>query len=243
MTAPSFLSYGNERIEYTIRTDAERRAKVAIHVEPDGRVIVDVPEGAVRADIQKAVQRRARWIFSQVECARNRFRHVREKDYVSGEEILYLGRRYVLKVIKDAEGKRPVRLRGNRLEVTCASGDPEIVRARIRGWYRVKARDYFDRRLAFWEERLSWVTSRPPFRLQDMEKRWGSCTPLGEIILNPHLIKAPQECIDYVILHELAHLRHHNHSPDFWQTIEQADPDWSRKKARLDGAVELLMQD
>ncbi|WP_150122015.1 M48 metallopeptidase family protein, partial [Sulfitobacter sp. HI0129] len=103
-----------------------------------------------------------------------------------------------------------------------------------------KARDYFDRRLAEWEQKLPWVNGRPPFRLQEMEKRWGSCTADGAIILNPHLIKAPRECIDYVILHELAHLRHHNHSPEFWKTIKFADPDWQRKKALLDGAAEQL---
>jgi predicted metal-dependent hydrolase len=74
-----------------------------------------------------------------------------------------------------------------------------------------------------------------------MEKRWGSCTSQGEIVLNTHLIKAPRECIDYVILHELAHLRHHHHGPEFWKTISLADPNWERKKQRLDAAVEDLM--
>lgn len=241
MTAPLYVSYGGERIEYTVRPDSERSAKVAIHIEHDGRVIVDVPDGAEEGDIQRAVHKRARWIFTQVGTARDRFRHVRKKDYVSGEEILYLGRRYVLKVIKDAEARRPVKLRGNRLEVICPTGNPDIVRAHVWAWYRVKARDYFDRRLCSWQMKLSWLTSRPSFRIQEMEKRWGSCTPHGEIILNPHLIKAPRECIDYVILHELAHLRHHNHGPEFWQTVLDADPDWSRKKKRLDSQAEVLM--
>lgn len=73
-----------------------------------------------------------------------------------------------------------------------------------------------------------------------MEKRWGSCTADGTIVLNPHLIKAPRECIDYVILHELVHLKHHNHSPEFWKTISFADADWQRKKDLLDGAAEQL---
>ncbi|WP_339108728.1 M48 family metallopeptidase [Thioclava sp. GXIMD4216] len=98
-----------------------------------------------------------------------------------------------------------------------------------------------DRRLGFWEQRLSWINDRPPFRMQEMEKRWGSCAAHGEIVLNPHLIKAPQECIDYVILHELVHLKHHNHGPEFWAILSAAAPDWERKKQRLDADVERLM--
>ncbi|WP_339107634.1 SprT family zinc-dependent metalloprotease [Thioclava sp. GXIMD4216] len=237
----NYVSYGGQRLEYSVRSDGARSAKIAIHVEPDGRVLVDAPEAAEQADIRNAVQKRARWIFTQVEEARSRFQHVRQKEYVSGEEILYLGRRYVLKVIRDTEGRQPVKLRGNRLEVTCRTGAPAIVRASVRAWYRVKGRDYFDRRLAFWEQRLSWISARPPFRMQEMEKRWGSCASHGEIVLNPHLIKAPQECIDYVILHELVHLKHHNHGPEFWATLSAADPDWERKKQRLDADVERLM--
>lgn len=74
-----------------------------------------------------------------------------------------------------------------------------------------------------------------------MEKRWGSCTPTGEIILNPHLVKAPRDCIDYVLLHELAHLRFHGHSPEFWNLIEASDPAWRPKKERLDQMAEVLL--
>ncbi|MDF3351098.1 M48 family metallopeptidase [Sulfitobacter sp. KE34] len=240
MTVDPVLTYGGETLSYRVQTDGFRTTKIAIHVEPDGEIIVDAPESADPAEIRRAMQKRARWVFTQVQKARERFKHVRDKEYVSGEEVLYLGRRYVLKVIKDDTHRGAVKLKGNRLEVPSRSGSPESVRAGVWAWYRVKARDYFDRRLAEWEQKLPWVSSRPPFRLQEMEKRWGSCTASGEIILNPHLIKAPRECIDYVILHELAHLRHHNHSPEFWNTINFADPDWQRKKALLDGAAEQL---
>lgn len=240
MTVDPVLTYGGKTLSYRVQTDGSRTTKIAIHVEPDGEVFVDAPEDAAPAEIHKAVHKRARWVFTQVEKARERFRHVRDKEYVSGEEVLYLGRRYVLKVIKGDTHRGAVKLKGNRLEVPSQSGSPESVSAGVWAWYRVKARDYFDRRLGEWEQRLSWVSSRPPLRLQEMEKRWGSCTADGTIILNPHLIKAPRECVDYVILHELAHLKHHNHSPEFWQTISFADPDWQRKKMLLDNAAEQL---
>lgn len=239
MNDGAFITYGGRRLPYRLNVDPNRQSRVAIHVEPNGDVVVDAPQDASETDIQKAVHKRARWVFSQVGKARDRFRHVRPKEYISGEEVLYLGRRYVLKVIID-ESRQPVKLKGNRLLVHSISPDREAIRGKVWAWYRVKARDYFDRRLAEWQRRLPWVPTRPPFRLQKMEKRWGSCTPKGEIILNPHLIKAPRDCIDYVLLHEQAHLRHHDHSPEFWTLIEQADPQWRERKARLDKMVEVL---
>lgn len=240
MTDCVFISYGGERIPYRVNLATDRHAKVAIHVEPNGDVVVDAPQNASLKDIQKAVHKRARWVFSQVEKAHDRFRHVRPKEYVSGEEILYLGRRYMLKVVPDA-GKQSVKLKGNLLVVSARSLDPATIRGKVWAWYRVRGCDYFNRRLALWEKRLPWVEIRPSFQLKEMGKRWGSCNSKGQITLNPHLIKAPRDCIDYVLLHELAHLRHHCHSPEFWRLIENSDPDWRRKKLDLDGKAEVLL--
>jgi predicted metal-dependent hydrolase len=76
-----------------------------------------------------------------------------------------------------------------------------------------------------------------------MSRQWGSCSAHGEIILNPHLIKAPRNCIDYVLIHELAHLKHHDHGPDFWKLIDAHAGDWPRAKSHLDGLVEVLMSE
>lgn len=74
-----------------------------------------------------------------------------------------------------------------------------------------------------------------------MKKQWGSCSPQGHILLNPHLVKAPRDCIDYVILHELCHLQEHNHSPKFYQLLSQLMPAWKSVKTRLDSMAELLL--
>lgn len=239
MSKELFITYGGERLPYRVTVDPTRQTRIAIHVEPNGEVIVDAPFDASSLDVQRAVHHRARWVFDQVTRAKKRFRHVRAKEYVSGEEVLYLGRRYMLKVEVDAE-KLPVKLIGKRLVVHSSAANRDVVRGKVWAWYRIKGREYFDRRLEAWAQRLPWVRVRPSFRLMEMEKRWGSCTPQGEIILNPHLIKAPRDCIDYVLLHELAHLRFHDHSQDFWQLIETHKPDWRAAKAKLDESVEWL---
>jgi predicted metal-dependent hydrolase len=235
------LSYGEERIPYRVAYDDGRISRVAIHVNPDGSVSVDAPIGFADDSIKDAVQKRARWVVTHVNEANQRYAHVRPKEYVSGEQVLYLGRRYMLKVIPVTGKPAGPRLIGNQLEVQSATGDMADIRGRIRAWYRVKGRDYFARRIDCLVKTLPWVTKPPPFRLLDMTRQWGSCSPAGEVILNPHLIKAPRACIDYVLVHELAHLKHHDHGSQFWKLIDAHAGDWRKAKHHLDGLAELLL--
>jgi predicted metal-dependent hydrolase len=145
-----------------------------------------------------------------------------------------------LKVILTPKPSKMPKLRGNRLEVESRTGEPNDIRGRVRAWYRSRARDYFAHRLHLVSARLSWVDSAPQFRLLEMSRQWGSCSPSGQIILNPHLIKAPRQAVDYVLIHELAHLIHHNHGPEFFQVLDREMPDWTHHKQILDGMVEQL---
>ena len=238
---PLVIIYGDHSIQYHVKIDERRTTRIAIHVDLDGAVIVHAPPGFDEAAIQQAVQKRARWVASHVDDAKARHAYVRPREYVSGEEIKYLGRNYVLKVIPVDQKPGLVQLNGNRLIVETKSCDPKDIKGRVRGWYRAKARDYFAGKIAYLTDRLPWVNKIPPFRLLSMEKQWGSCSASGQIILNPHLIKAPRECIEYVIIHELAHLKHHNHGPEFQRLIDIHVPDWQNTKRQLDEMVEILM--
>jgi len=86
-----------------------------------------------------------------------------------------------------------------------------------------------------------WLSEVPPFRLLVMRTQWGSCSPAGELLLNPHLVKAPRPCVDYVLAHELCHLKEHNHSPAFYRALSALMPDWLARKEELDGMAEALL--
>ena len=240
---PHVLTYGDKGIPYTVVPDASRKSRIAVHVNHNGLVTVRVPEGASEASIREAVRKRARWIVVQVEQAERRFRHVRSKDYVSGEEVLYLGRRYVLKVIPVERSQRSVKLVAGRLEVRVPDTSPGSVRARVRAWYRWRGRDYFHHRLHELAREYPWVASPPPFQIREMAGRWGTCSVEGRIVLNQHLIKAPRPAIDYVLTHELAHLAVHDHGPWFVALLDRHVPDWRRTKRSLDEMVEVLTAD
>lgn len=236
------LRYGEELIAFRLRVQPARTAqRIAIHVEPDGRVRVDVPQETSDAAVQAALQRRARWISSQVAAVRERLAHAVPRAHVSGESLLYLGRRYVLKVVVDESRDGQVRLRGTRIEVAVAQGDASRVRTLLDAWYRKRAGEVLAARLAALAPLLQSVGTPPPMQLRVMQTRWGSCSPGGRLTLNPNLVKAPRECIDYVLIHELCHLGEHNHGPRFHRLLETLMPQWCSVKARLDGLVEQLM--
>lgn len=236
------IVYGNQRIPYAVRTQPKRAIRrVAIHVEADGRVIVDVPPETPSAQIKTAVAKRSRWINQRVSEARLRLAQVLPREYVSGEALLYLGRRYRLKVsIADVEGVS-VRLKGGFIEVQIAVWNGAAIKTALLGWYLERARKVFLSRLEQMTGGLHWVRQVPPIRLKTMKVQWGSCSPAGRMTLNPLLVRAPWECIDYVLLHELCHLKEHNHGKRFFRMLDAHMPGWRATKEKLDNLAEVVL--
>lgn len=235
------ISYGERRIRCDVRRSGQRvKRSVAIHVEPDGRVLVDAPQHAADAEIRLAVTKRLHWVHRRLTDIEKRLSLVQPREYVSGETVLYLGRRYRLKVVS-SKSEVVARLRGGYLEISVANRDPQTVRSEMEQWLRTRARDVLPQRLAKIAERLSWVRESPPLSIRRMSRQWGSCSPTGRIALNLGLVRVPTECIDYVLLHELCHLRVHNHGRAFYRLLDMHLPDWRRIKSRLDEMADLVL--
>lgn len=226
------VTYGDERIEFTLsRRD---RKTLAITVHPDLRVEVVAPMEAEEGAVLERVLHRARWILRHQRQFLSWMPKPRDRQYRGGETHRYLGRQYRLKVIHDRSAT--VKLRGGFLEVrTQDPADPLAVRRVLEAWYRDQAKTRFAKQLRQAHARLrAYGIPEPRLRLLRMAKRWGSCTPAGEILLNPELVKAPGACIEYVIIHELCHLEHPNHSRAFFELLDAILPDWRKRKDRLE---------
>jgi predicted metal-dependent hydrolase len=235
------IPYGDQRITYVVRRQPERTARrVAIHVEPDGRVIVDAPPDVGEAKIKAAVAVRVRWIHKHVSDAHQRMANVLPREYVSGESLLYLGRRYRLRVSIAEVDAVTVRIKGSFIEVLISAWNADEVRAALLAWYRQRARAVFISRLELMVASLRWVRHIPPIRIQSMKVQWGSCSPSGRLTLNPLLVRAPWECIDYVLLHELCHLREHNHGAKFYRLLDSNMPEWRKTKVKLDNLAAMI---
>ncbi|PPK50477.1 M48 family metallopeptidase [Marinobacter persicus] len=235
--------YGDRAFRYHLcYLSGHKRASIKAHVHPNGQVQVDAPEGAGLSAIKAAVQRRARWILKHLDDIEERTRYVQPRQWVSGESQLYLGRRYVLKVIDDPDQRRVTcKLIGGQLRVQGKDLSPKRTQKAVSQWYRDKARDVFERRLKLMVDALPWAQAVPPWRIMEMQTQWGSCSPEGAVLLNPHLVKAPTRAIDYVLLHELCHLQEHNHSPRFYGLLDRFMPEWRSIKEQLDGQAEELL--
>ena len=235
------LPYGDRRIRFEVRGSPLRtRASVAIHVEPDGRVLVDAPQRASDAQIRAALSRRLAWVHRRLVEVEARYRWLTPREYVSGETALYLGRRYQLKVV-DSDVEKGAWLRGSYLEISASDTSPTVVQAELEKWIRKRAREVLPGRIAKVSGPLRWVKQQPPISIRRMSRQWGSCSPKGHIALNVDLMRVPMQCIDYVLLHELIHLKVHNHGRAFYQTLDRHLPDWRRIKHRLDGLAELAL--
>ena len=113
----------------------------------------------------------------------------------------------------------------------------------LKRWYADKSQQVLSERISQMVTKTPWVKETPSFRIMEMKKQWGSCSANGSLLFNPHLIKAPKECIDYVVLHELCHIAEHNHSEKFWRLLTQVMPNWKQVKSQLDGMAELYLND
>lgn len=251
------FTYGNDTIHYDVirktkpADNAKKSARnVIIKVHPDQRVVATVPHDASDNAIQDAMHKRARWIWQSIDEFAKQKDTVLPKRYVSGETQFYLGKRYVLKIINDTEQVPNVKLSRGKLNVTTkheVSKDIDDrlmkIKSLIDKWYQHKAKAIFHERVAELLPKATWVKGIPSFRVMAMKKQWGSCSTKGNLMLNPHLIKAPKECIDYVILHELCHIAEHNHSERFLRLLTQVMPNWKEVKAKLDDMAEMYLNE
>lgn len=223
------IQFGSKEIQFDL--EFQDRKSLGITVHPDRKVTVRAPLGASMEKIREKIRKRAPWILKQQSYFLSFEPLTPARKYVSGESHLYMGRQYRLKVY-DAE-QNGVKLTRGFLEVYTM--DRKKVKPLVLDWYKGRAAIKFPEIAAPWIERFQKYGVAPSATvIKWMEKRWGSCTPKGKIILNVELMKAPKRCMEYVVVHELCHLIHHNHSSAFFELQTKEMPDWRVWKERLE---------
>ena len=234
--------YGEQTIAYRlIRRSTSKNQKLSIKVKPCGEVVVSVPPGAKLSQIYAVIMQRAKWITDALAEFAAKRKYVVEKQYVSGEIMFFLGQRYMLKIIETPHEKSSVKLDGNLLKVGIKKfGENKTAQTKklLESWYKIQAKQVFNERLTAILPRTKWVAGKPTFNVRTMKRRWGSCSISGKLMFNTHLVKAPKESIDYVVIHELCHIAHHNHSKNFWNLVAQTMPNWKQQHSQLNDMAE-----
>ena len=230
MNELNVFKYGDREIVYAV--EFCRRKTLEISVMPDSAVQVRAPQGAKLEAIAQKVQKKAPWIVEKQDWFAKFPKAPPPRQYLGGETHLYLGRRYRLKIEKGEE--RLVKIDGGFIRVISADVRPATVKKILDEWLRERAKVQFEK--VFQACMVRFSPSSAPVRLQirDMKTRWGSLSKGGILTLNIKLIAAPKECIEYVVVHELCHLKHVNHDNAFYRLLETRMPDWEKRKQKLE---------
>ena len=214
-------------VTYTLKRSNKRRS-IGLRIDDRG-LTVNMPLQASERWLHEVLQDRANWVVDKLDEWQSQ---APEKlTWTDGDIIPYLGEILTLRV-----GPYPKILQhiGEELRVK-DEGSASRIEKRVTAWYRQQALPLFVARA---EHYAPMLNVRPDsIKLTTAKTRWGSCTTNGEVRLNVHLIKLPHYLIDYVIVHELAHLREMNHSAAFWRVVEIACPDYARLRSELKAVI------
>ncbi|OYU79960.1 MAG: metal-dependent hydrolase [Flavobacterium sp. BFFFF1] len=223
------LQFGSKQLVYKLQFS--KRKSLGITVHPDTGISIKAPLDTPIENVEEKIKKRALWIIKQQSYFLRFLPNPVQQQFVSGESLYYLGRQLRLEVIESS--KEEVQYKGRFLQVNAKKKSKAKVL--LEDWYREKAKVKFVEIANPLIEKFKKLGAVPSgIYVQEMATRWGSCTPKGKIILNPKLVRAPRRCIEYVIIHELCHLVHHNHAKAFFELQDAMCPDWEKRKSKLE---------
>lgn len=229
------IQYGTVILPFEL--EYRKRRTLEISVYPDLSVKAKAPLDRTIDEIKEKIRKRAPWIIEQKYFFSLFLPKQTERNYVSGETHLCLGKKYRLKVI-ESDFEQIQLTRGIISIYTKKRDNTSKIKKQLDTWYRERAKDKFEQRLDICLGKVKkYGIQQPPVRILNMSKRWGSCSKEGILILNSHLIKASSQCIDYVIMHELCHLKYFNHGSAFYNLFTKVMPDWEKRKKKLNQVI------
>ena len=231
MIEKNSIKYGERIINYSLHYSKRKTMTIAVY--PDGSVVVKAPVDTPFDEIESRLIKRSNWMAKHLDYFMNFRPVIPERQFISGETHLYLGRRYKLKVI-DNLPEKVTATRGN-IFVNSENRDPERTRNLVEKWYREKAEEHFKKSFdQCFKKFEKYGVKKPVLKIRKMKTRWGSNSAKGNVTLNLELIKKPKECIDYVAIHELCHINHKNHGKEFYKLLSKMMPEWEKIKLKLE---------
>ena len=225
------LQFGSKRIDFTL-SFVERKS-LTIKVHPNINVEVLAPLGSDKKKVLAKIKLKAPWILKQIDQFKTYKPGTPPRRFINGETHLYLGRQYRLKIVPDTVNI--IKAYRGQLFIHATDINKDALEKQLQQWYKQKATTVFAEMInEILPQFKKYKIKQPVLYIRKMSKRWGSCTPSGKIILNTYLVKAPKGSIEYVVIHELAHLVHHNHTKPFFDLQNRMMPNWKKWKDRLE---------
>lgn len=224
------VAYGNRTIDYTFQESENLKAHY-ISVQK-GKGVVLKGKAVTDAQAQKLILKKAKWILDKLDLVKS----IGDDDIVTGSRIQYLGRKYYVDVFKDADREAiHIDFTESKFKVYLSKDntDQSEIKEAFSHFLKEKAKEKITPRVERWskETRLTYHQ----LKFMKLDKRWGSCTPSNNIIINIDAVKLPFSLIDYLIVHELVHTKVKNHSKEFWAELSKHMPNWKELDEKMYG--------
>ena len=216
-------------IRYTLKRSDRKTA--SIYVERDGQITLIAPEGLTKPQIEKVIEGKRRWIYKNLAEWQDLNATRTERKFVNGEGFLYLGRSYRLKLV--AKQGEPLVLKDGYFCLRTALRTSDKAITAFRDFYRDKGFIRINERVSYFQVRMG--VEPKSVKILDLQNRWASWTPGGNINFHWKCMMAPMTILDYIVVHELAHLLFPNHSAQFWNEVDKMMPDFQERKEWLRG--------
>lgn len=221
------IELAGKPVTYTLKRTGRRRS-IGLRIDDRG-LTVNMPLRASEKWLHSVLQEKAAWVVEKL--ASWQAKKPAPQQWVDGASITYRGETFTLRIIPSLFDAPP-QLHGTQLIITLSRADnPALIEKIVMRWYRHEALQLFSECVAHFAPLLG-VNPRE-IKLSSARTQWGSCTTRGTVRLNWQLVKMPLELVDYVVVHELAHLREMNHSAAFWSVVETACPDYAKRRGEL----------
>ena len=229
------MSLNSGEVEVRFIRTAQRKRTIALQIAPDGGIAIRAPLRTPLARMEEVVRSKSAWIDARLSGRLGEIPYPSPpKEFVAGESYFHLGRQHRLQITIAQKSDR-VALDGDFLRVTVSTRRKltrDDIRERLKTWFAKQAKEFLPARAVRWCEKLG-TKDLVRVLVTDQTRRWASCGRGAVLRFNWRLMGAPVSLIDYVIVHELCHLRHPDHSPAFWRELRRVMPDYPQREQQL----------
>lgn len=219
-----------KEIDYQVVRSRKRRKTLVLTIERNGKVVIRVPHQTPESEIQAFFKRKLSWVKKKIDEKKGSIQDAEHpRQFVAGEKFLYLGEHYPLEMREPGKGRSRLALSHGIffLDNDCTKKAREI----FIKWYKERAFEIFAERVNFYSRKLKLYPKE--IRISSAKTRYGSCTADNKLFFSFRLVMAPYVKIDYIIVHELAHIKIKNHSHRFWKYMEDVMPEYKKHKKWL----------
>lgn len=224
------FEYGSRMITFNLIY--RKRKTMSIEVETTGEVTVIAPVGTFTDDVVEKVRSRAGWIVSKQYESKFINDTKINREAVSGESYMYLGRNYCLDVILDEKlDTITVKLFQGKFVLSTYTRDEDLIKNAMENWYREKTLAKVKERIEYYKSYFNDEVT--DVKVKEQKKRWASCTSKNKLLFNWRCVMAPAFVLDYIVVHEMCHMEYKNHSKDFWNRVCTVMPDYDSRRTWL----------